>query len=110
MSNKIVHKTLLILVVVNIVWSILFHYPGPLFGALLYGCIFIVCLKRHMIHPALIAGIFGLVLHLIELILFIRQGQMGMEIIVLIMNVVLPIPLVYFSWKMLRIEKRSSEN
>lgn len=106
-SIRTVNALLLALVLVNCAWALLFARTGPVVGAAVYAMVTLVTWRRREIHPVLIVGFFGLVLHVVELFSAISAAGVRAELIFLVTNVVIPIPLLYVSWKLIRTRRRS---
>ena len=106
-SIRVVYALLIVLVLVNCAWALLFSRTGPIIGASAYALVALVSWRRKETHPALIVGIVGLALHVVEL--FSAAG-MRAELSFLVANVIIPIPLLYVSWRLIRTRKRSKNS
>lgn len=97
-AGKAAISILIVLVCVNAVWAASSPHSGPLIGLLFYSCIIILCWKKGHFQAGVIAGIFGLAIHSYELI---SQGigELGIGAGFFLVNLFLPIPLIYFSYR-----------
>ena len=89
---------LIILVIVNAVWATASKMPGAAVNVILYVLITYFFWHNDQCKTGIMGGILASLLHLSELI----RGAWVFESVtpvMLILNIVLPIPLVYFSYR-----------
>lgn len=100
---------LLMLTTTNALWAATSAYPGPFIGLLMYGLVAYLCWQYADFRAGLISGVIGLGVHLYELI-FIDVGALtDLEFGYLCINLALPMPLIYFSYKAHHEEKSQVE-
>jgi hypothetical protein len=102
----VICAVLLLLVVVNGLWALMSLRIGPAVGALVYALVAFICWWRNEVHPALIAGIVGMALHTVELLQDRSASFVQPDLGFLVANVLIPIPVVYMSWLLIRARRR----
>lgn len=106
--QKITVFILIVLSVINALWVLLSDFSGPLIGFIFYSVIALLCWRKKDYQAAVFAGIFGFAVHLYELIFFKTVNTEDFLTIFLYLNLLLPLPLLYFGCrakKMLKIMK-----
>ncbi|KYK33903.1 MAG: hypothetical protein AYK18_04240 [Theionarchaea archaeon DG-70] len=95
--ERIAISILLVLIGVNAAWAVTSRYTGPVIGVVFYGIIGFLCWQKSHFQAGIIGGIIGLVIHVLELL---SVGEInGAELGFFLVNLVLPIPLIYFSYQ-----------
>jgi len=90
---------LVVLVGVNAVWAVTMELSGPVIALLFYAFVTFLCWRRSHFQAGIISGILGLGIHVYELI-FQDLGRLdGFDLGLFYANIVLPIPLTYFSYQ-----------
>ena len=104
MSINISITILLVLVITNAVYITITDtdYFGPIIALVLYGVIAFVFWRLKHFQAGIIAGILGFGFHIYELIVFGLADMRPLNLSLLLTNLLLPIPLVYFSYKAYR--------
>ena len=102
MSSNISITILLVLVITNAVYITITDYFGPIIALVLYGVIAFVFWRLKHFQAGIIAGILGFGFHIYELIVFGLADMRPLNLSLLLTNLLLPIPLVYFSYKAYR--------
>jgi len=98
-AKKITIGILIVLASNNAVWVISAEYSGPLIALLFYAFVTFLFWRRNHFQAGIIGGVFGLGIHVYEL-LFQDMGELrGIELGHFYANIVLPIPLTYFGYK-----------
>ena len=98
-NAKIAFCILVTLIIINAIWSFFQNFSGPIFAFTAYAVIaFLFILKKEYM-AGIIAGEGGLFVHVYELIFLGLGGMTEIEIIFLLANLFLPIPLIVFSYK-----------
>ena len=101
-TEKITIGILIVLAGINVVWAVSAEYSGPFIALFFYAFVTFLCWRRNHFQAGIIGGIFGLCIHVYELI-FQDMGKLGgIELGLFYANIVLPIPLMYFSYKAFR--------
>ena len=102
MSRSISITILLVLLITNAVYVTITDYSGPIIALVLYGVVAFVFWRLKHFQAGIIAGILGFGFHLYELIAFGFADMRPLNLSLLLINLLLPIPLVYFSYKVYR--------
>ena len=102
MSRSISITILLVLVIANAVYVTITDYSGPIIALVLYGVVAFVFWRLKHFQAGIIAGILGFGFHLYELIAFGLADMRPLNLSLILTNLLLPIPLVYFSYKAYR--------
>ena len=98
-AEKITIGILIVLAGINAVWAVIGEYSGPFIALFFYAFVTFLCWRRNHFQAGIIGGVFGLGIHVYELI-FQDMGKLGgIELGLFCANIVLPIPLMYFSYK-----------
>ena len=98
-SEKITIGILLVLVGINAIWAVTVEHTGPLIAVLSYAFLTFFCWRRSHFQAGIIGGIFGLGIHICALILQGMGELDGVDLAFFCANLVLPIPLTYFSYR-----------
>ena len=106
MEKKLCCSILLALVVVNSAWVIVSLHSGSIIGLTVYGVVAYLCWYRNHFQAGIIAGIIGLGIHIYEITSVGIEGLKVFERGFLIANIILPILLIYFSYRASRIAKK----
>ena len=99
MEKKLCFSILLALVVINSAWVIESLHSGPVIGLITYGVLAYLCWHGNHFKAGIIAGIIGLGIHIYEIISMGMEGLIAFECGLLIANLILPILLIYFSYR-----------
>lgn len=97
--KKIVICNLLALSTVNALWASTSTYNGPYIALIMYSTVTYLCWKKHDFKAGLISGIVGLCIHTFELISLDMGEFTRPDKCFFFLNIVLPIPLIYYSFK-----------
>ncbi len=98
-AEKITIGILIVLAGINAVWAIIGEYSGPLMAVFFYTIVTLLCWRRSHFQAGIIGGVFGLGIHVYELI-FQDMGRLNeIALVFFCANIILPIPLMYFSYK-----------
>jgi hypothetical protein len=98
-NKKVALLIILTLVIINAVWVTMCKSLGPAIALILYAFITFLFLRKNDFIAGIIIGIVGFIIHLQELIFQGIKELRGFEIAFFFINLVLPIPLIYFSYK-----------
>ena len=99
MYKKITIGILISLIITNIIWLATSKYPGSFIGVLFYGVMTFIFWRKSHFQAGIIGGIMGLVVHIYELI-FNNITKLGLlDSGFFFINLILPLPLIYFSYK-----------
>ena len=97
--EKISIGILVALAGINAIWAVTLEHSGPVIALLFYAFAAFLCWRRSHFQAGIIGGVFGLGIHVYELI-FQGIGRLGgIELGLFCANIVLPILLMYFSYK-----------
>ena len=102
MNKYITITVLLILVTANAIYVGISDYFGPIIALILYGVVGFIVWRFNHFQAGIIAGALGLVIHIYELIAVgvVELSDTGLlSQSLFIINILLPIPLIYFSYK-----------
>jgi hypothetical protein len=105
-EKRLCLSILLALVVINIVWVVASLHVGPVIGLTVYSVVAYLCWHRNHFQAGIIAGIVGLGVHIYEIAPSSLEGLTAIESGFLMANIVLPILLIYFSYRASRIVKK----
>lgn len=98
-AEKIVIGILIVLMGINAIWFATSRYSGPLVGLIFYALITFLCWRRSHFQAGIIGGIIGFGIHAHELV-FQTVGKLeGIDFGFFLLNIIFPIPLIYFSYK-----------
>ena len=86
-----------VLVVVNGFWYTVSGFTGPLYGAVLYAIVAILCWRQNHFGAAVAAGVVGVVVHVVELVVFGFGWIAGIGKLFFLANLVLPVFVFYFA-------------
>ena len=103
MEKKLCFSILLALVAFNSAWAIESLHSGPVIGLIVYGVASYLYWYRNHLRAGIIAGIIGLGIHTYEIISMGMEELREFERGCLIANLILPILLIYFSYRANRI-------
>jgi hypothetical protein len=104
LSSNISITILIVLVITNAVYVTITDYFGPIIALVLYGLVSFVFWRLKHCQAGIIAGILGFGVHIYEIIAFGLADIRTLTLSLLITNLLLPVPLVYFSYKAYRQE------
>ena len=105
-AARITIGILVVLVGISAVWAVTLEHSGPVIALLCYAVVAFLCWRRGHFQAGIIGGFFGLGIHVFELV-FQGVGRLGkIDLVFFYANIVLPIPLMYFSYKAHREVKR----
>lgn len=106
MHKKVTLGILIALVITNAIWVATSGHSGPVIALILYALVAFLCWRRDHFQAGIIAGVVGLGIHTYELISWGLTGLRTLDVGLLFINLILPVPLIYFSYKAYReIEK-----
>lgn len=106
MNKKVPLSILIALVIANATWVATSGHSGPVIALIFYALVAFLCWRRDHFQAGIIAGVVGLGIHAYELISWGVAGLRTLDLGLLFINLILPIPLIYFSYKAYReIEK-----
>ena len=97
---------LVALLVVNGIWAAISSLGGPLLGFTFYGVILFLFWRKSHFQAGIIGGAFGLVIHIYELIIPGIGELEGVGAGLFFINLILPVALIYFSYKALITKKK----
>ena len=103
MDKKLTLSILLALVITNAVWIVVSEYAGPVIALVVYVLVTFLCWHRNHLQSGIIAGIVGICIHAYEFISWGLEGLIALDLGLLLANLILPIPLIYFSYRAYRI-------
>ena len=103
MDKKVPLSILIALVITNAVWVVMSEHSGPAIALAIYGLASFLCWRWNHFQAGIITGIVGLGIHTYEFISWGLEGLRALEFGLLIANIILPIPLIYFSYRAYRI-------
>ena len=106
-KQKIVIGILAILVFTNAGWIIICKSYGPIIAFIFYLFAIFLFMKKNDILSGSIIGIIGLAFHLYELIFQGIKDLEQLEMIFFFINLIFPIPLIYFSNKIYKKVKKN---
>ena len=107
--KKIVIGILLVLALTNALWLITSAYPGPFIALIFYTLTLYLCWRKNDFRAGCIIGIIGLAIHLFELIVQGVKEFGGVDLVFFSINLIFPIPLIYFSAKAERFKIKHEE-
>ena len=90
---------LIVLVIVNALLLMNVEYSGPSIALICYAFVTFLCWRQNDFHAGIAIGIFGFVIHLYELIFQGIEELATLEFIFFFINLLLPISLIYYSYK-----------
>jgi len=93
---------LFVLIIINIIWVFLSTHKGPFFAIIFYSFILYLCGRRNDFFSVVIIGIFGFGIHVLEFVLQGIGNLQTYELWFFFLNLILPIPLIYFGFKHIR--------
>jgi hypothetical protein len=109
-NQKVAVLIILTLVIINAVWIIICKSLGPVIALISYAFITFLFLRKNDFIAGIIIGILGFIIHFYELIFQGVTELRGLEIAFFYMNLVFPIPLIYFSFKAYKELKHNRQN
>jgi hypothetical protein len=98
-NKKVALLIILTLVIINAVWVTICKSLGPVIALIPYAFITFLFWRKNDFIAGIIIGIVGFIIHFYELIFQGIKELRGFEIAFFFINLVLPIPLIYFSCK-----------
>lgn len=99
MNKKVPLSILIALVIANATWVATSDHSGPLIALSFYAVVAFLCWRRSHFQAGIIAGIAGVSIHAYELISWGLAELRALEVALLFVNLILPIPLIYFSYR-----------
>lgn len=106
MNKKVTLSILIALVIANAIWVATSGHSGPVIALIFYALVAFLCWRRGHFQAGIIAGVVGLGIHAYELISWGLAGLRTLDVGLLFINLILPVPLIYFSYRAYReIEK-----
>lgn len=102
LNKKVALSILIALVVANAAWVAASQHSAPLIALIFYAIVAFLCWQRNHFQAGIIAGIVGLGIHAYELIFWGVAGLGAFDLLLFFINLVFPIPLIYFSYKAYR--------
>ena len=97
--KKIGIGILVVLAGTNAIWIVTSRHSGTLVALIFYVFITLLVWRKDDFRAGIISGIFGSGIHLYELI-FQGLGKLeGIEVGFFFVNLILPLPLIYFSYR-----------
>lgn len=100
--KKIVILILFSLIITNIIWLTISRFSGPFIGLLFYIIITFLYWQKGNYEAGVIGGVIGFGIHICELLFKSLSGFSAFESVLFFINLILPIPLIYFSYKSYR--------
>jgi hypothetical protein len=98
--NQVIAQAILItLVGVNFAWYVISKQSGSLVGLIFYSVIFFLCWRKSDFRAGITAGVIGFGVHLYELVFLGISAFQLLDTIIFYLNLVLPIPLAYISYR-----------
>lgn len=88
-------------------WIVVSEHSGPAIALTMYGLVLFLYWRWNHFQAGIIAGIVGLSIHTYEFISWDLEGLRALESGLLIANLILPIPLIYFSYKAYQIIEKA---
>ena len=109
--KKIIIGILVVLAGTNAIWIVASRRSGTLVALIFYVFITLLVWRKDDFRASIISGIFGVGIHLYELI-FQGLGKLkGVELGFFFVNLILPLPLIYFGYRAyLELRKTHDEN
>jgi hypothetical protein len=102
LNNKVSLSILIALVITNATWGATSGHSGPLIALSFYAVVAFLCWRWSHFQAGIIAGVAGVGIHAYELISWGLAELRALEVALLFVNLILPIPLIYFSYKAYR--------
>ena len=99
MVRKIVIIILLILIIINLTWFLISKLSGPFIAFVFYAIILVLCWVKQHFQAGITGGIIGFLIHILELIFYNNTNLSEIESAFFWTNIILPVALVYFSYK-----------
>ena len=101
-TQKIVVGISLALTAVNALWVVFSPFSGPLLALIFYAVLTFLCWRKNDFRAGVIIGILGLAIHTFEWVFKGIEGLNVFETVFFFANLLLPVPLIYFSIKAYR--------
>ena len=98
-NHKMVIGILTILVIINAGWVIICKSNGPIIALIFYVFAIFLFWRKNDIFAGIIIGVMGFAIHMFELIFQGIIDLEGLETIFFFINLVFPILLIYFCYK-----------
>jgi hypothetical protein len=96
---------LMILIGVNATWYVFSKQSGSLVALIFYLVIFFLCWRMSDFRAVIIAGWIGFGVHLYEWIFLDFSEFQLLDTLLFYCNLVLPVPLAYFGYRLYRIKR-----
>jgi hypothetical protein len=101
--NQVIAQAILIILVgVNFAWYVITKQSGSLVALIFYSVIFFLFWRLLDFRAGITAGVIGFGVHLYELVSLGISAFQLLDTILFYLNLVLPIPLAYFSYRAYR--------
>jgi len=101
-DHALILGILIILIGLNAAWYIFSKQSGSLVALIFYSIIFFLCWRMLDFRAVIIAGLIGFGVHLYELVFLGLTAFQLLDTLLFYLNLVLPIPLAYFSYRAYR--------
>jgi hypothetical protein len=98
LNARIASVILIFLVVINALWVVSTRQSGPLIALLFYSVIILLFWRKRDFRSGAIAGVVGFGIHVYELLFPGISGLEGIYLVFFYMNIILPLPLIFFSF------------
>ena len=99
LARKTVHIILSVLIITNAIWVAVSGLSGPFIALGFYIIILFLCYYKQHYKAGIISGIMGFLVHILELVFYDLKELGGMEILFFILNLILPVAIIFFSYK-----------
>jgi len=103
--RNVVLGVLVILVSLNTAWFLVSKHSGSLWGFILYLIILFLCWRQNEFRAGIAAGLLGFGVHLYELVNADVEDLIFIDLLFSLLNLVLPILLVYSSYQAYKTSK-----
>ena len=105
LNARIASVVLIVLIVINTLWVVTTRQSGPLIALLFYSVILYLFWRKRDFRAGAIAGVVGFGIHVYELLVPGISGLEGIYLVYFYLNIILPFPLIYFSFMAYREDK-----
>ena len=105
LNARIASVILIVLVVINALWVVSTRQSGPLIALLFYSVIIFLFWRKRDFRSGAISGVVGFGIHVYELFFPGISGLEGIYLVFFYLNIILPLPLIYFSLMAYREDK-----
>lgn len=95
---------LVCLAALNVVWAVISVRSGPIVGGAMYALVAVLCQLRRDYRAVVVVAMIGFAIHALTLVRGV--GSLGsVELGLLVANILLPVPLAYFGWRLARLAR-----